>query len=433
VWNDTVSLLFDLLYVSAGVAGSPVWLYKLALSKKMRAVMRGKFADPPRREPPQDAFWVHCASLGEVLLARGLIDGLGDALPGWQPMISYNTPTALETVKKHFPGHIHFYSPIDLSWFVSRALDRLHPSLILLMELELWPNLILLAMRRGIPVAVVNGRITEKAAARYRLVRSLFKPVLDAVDVFAMQSVEYADRIAALGADPARIHVTGSMKYDNVSTDQQRDAELAAELGIGPSAPVIVGGCTYAGEDEALIATYRELRAANDGLRLILAPRHPERLKAVEAAIADAGLPSARRSQLSQGVPPESAMDDAVLLVDTIGELERVYSLATVAFVGGSLIPRGGHNIMEPAGRGKPVLVGPHTANFADAVADLNQAGGLDILSGERDLRLRIAELVADPEQARDMGHRARDTILHRKGATGRTIDLLTPLARPRL
>ena len=427
-----MSLLFDLLYISAGVAGSPVWLYKLAISEKMRAVMRGKFAVPPRRESSQDAFLAHCASLGEVLLARGLIEGLGDALPGWQPMISYNTPTALATVKKHFPGHIHFYSPIDLSRYVSRGLDRLRPSLILLMELELWPNLILLARRRGIPVAVVNGRISEKAAARYGLVRSLFKPVLDAVDVFAMQSAEYADRIAALGADPARVHVTGSMKYDNVSTDQRRDAELALELGIEPSVPVIVGGCTYAGEDEALIAVYRELRVGNDGLRLILAPRHPERLKAVEAAIADAGLPSVRRSQLSRGAPPGAAMDNAVLLVDTVGELERIYSLATVAFVGGSLIPRGGHNIMEPAGRGKPVLVGPHTANFADAVTDLNQAGGLEILSGERELRRRIAELVADPTLARDIGSRAREAILQQKGATRRTIDLLIPLTKPR-
>jgi 3-deoxy-D-manno-octulosonic-acid transferase len=291
---------------------------------------------------------------------------------------------------------------------------------------------VLLAHRRGIPVAVVNGRITPQTIGRYSLVSPLTRYVLRAVDLFAMQSDHYADLITMLGADPAKVHVTGSMKYDNVSTDDHPDADLARTLGIEASAPVIVGGCTYAGEDEALIDAYRGLLPRKPDLRLILAPRHPERLAAVEAAIVGAGLRCVRRSSLHPDRPAAENTTDAVVLIDTVGELERVYSLATVAFVGGSLIPRGGHNMMEPAGRGKPVLVGPHTGNFADTVADLSGAGGLLVVGDSVELSQQLAELVRDPVRAAEMGARARRAIIEHKGATQRTTDLLLALATSR-
>ena len=418
----------DLIYTTAAVVASPWWLCRLCRSAKMRAVLRGKFSEPPVRESDRPAAWVHCASVGEVLLARGLVAALADARPGGDLLISYNTPTAAETAATHFPDALRFYCPADFSGRVTRALDRLKPSIIILMELELWPNLVRTAHRRGVPVAVVNGRITERSAGRYRLIRPLLRPALDAVAVFAMQSQAYAGRIIELGADPARVHVTGSMKYENVSTGEQPDAAMAAVLGIGPDQPVIVGGCTYAGEDEALIGSYLKLLGEHPGLRLILAPRHPERLDAVEAAIAGAGFECVRRSELA-GAPPGTG---AVLLIDTVGELEAVYSLATVAFVGGSLIPRGGHNIMEPAGRGKPVLVGPHTANFSDAVSGLEQAGGLRIVPDADALHRSLAALVAAPDRAREMGRLAREAVLRQKGALRRTLDLLIPLLEPR-
>ena len=427
-----MSFFLDVLYMAAGVLGSPYWLYKLARSGKLRTVLRGKFELPPQRTTPAPAVWLHCASVGEVLLARGLIAGLARQSHDTIPLISCNTPTGCETAKKHFEYCPRFYSPADFSGLVARAFRRLRPSMLVLMELELWPNLILGAHRRGVPVAIVNGRITERAARRYRRIGPLIRWVLGKVDLFAMQSQEYADRLIDLGADRAKVHVTGSMKYDNLSTDQQPDAELARTLGIDPAAEVIVGGCTYAGEDEPLIDIYRDVRRTHPALRLILAPRHPERFDAVEAAIGAAGLNCLRRSALGPDGPPSNAPADAVILIDKMGELERVYSLASVAFVGGSLIPRGGHNIMEPAGRGKAVLAGPHTGNFAEAVAGLLQVGGLIAVANTDELRRQIQTLIDDPQQARQVGDRARRAVIKAQGATQRTIELLLALSTPR-
>ena len=423
-----MAFLFDSLYVAAGVLGSPYWLYKWARSEKFRAVMRGKFADPPERLSESPAFWMHCASVGEVLLARGLVAGLKDSEPGWETIISYNTPTAHETAAKHFQQCCRFYNPGDFSRQVNRALDRLRPSMLVLMELELWPNLVLLAKQRGIPVAVVNARITESSARNYRRFWPVIGRAFRAVDVFAAQNETYAGRLAGLGVDPACVQVTGSMKYDNLSTDEGRDTAMAKTLGVGESQRVIVGGCTYAGEDEALIDAYRELRNEHDGLRLILAPRHPERLDAVEAAITQAGFGCVRRSTLPSDGPAAEVHAGVVLLIDTVGELERIYSLASVVFVGGSLIPRGGHNMMEPAGRGRAVIVGPHTGNFVDTVADLTKADGLKVVSGADELRQLLDVLICDPERARAMGGRARGVVIRNQGATGRVVDLLLSL-----
>jgi 3-deoxy-D-manno-octulosonic-acid transferase len=245
--------------------------------------------------------------------------------------------------------------------------------------------------------------------------------------VLCVQNETYAERLEALGAAPDRLVVTGNLKFDSCPTAAPagRDEALACEFGLGPAERVLVGGCTWPGEDEALLSAYRTLRAQFPRLRLILAPRQAERFGPVEHLVRQAGLPCVRRTALGEGAQGEP---DAVILLDTVGELARVYGLATVVFVGGSLIPHGGHNILEPSGLAKPVLFGPHTANFRDITDEFIAHSAARRVADPQELTKALRELLLNPQAAADLGSRARKLVDHHQGATSRTLAALEPL-----
>jgi 3-deoxy-D-manno-octulosonic-acid transferase len=303
---------------------------------------------------------------------------------------------------------------------VNRALDRIRPRAVLLTETELWPAFIRACTRRGIPVVAVNGRISPRSYPRYRRVRFWFGRVLREVRLFCMQSPEDAARIRDLGAPADRVHVVGNLKFDLAGDeDPGEGARVRGMLGLAPDRPVLVAGSTHKGEEPVVLEAFARARDAVPDLALVLAPRHPERLDEVAGLLREARLRWARRSQAP--VPGETA----AILVDTMGELARLYAAGTVVYIGGSLVPVGGHNVLEPAAHGRPVLFGPHMGNFAEmARLFLEQGAGLQVQDAAG-LAAGAVRLLADPAEAARMGSAGRRIVATHRGAAQRTLALL--------
>jgi 3-deoxy-D-manno-octulosonic-acid transferase len=370
------------------------------------------------------SIWIHAVSVGEVLAARTLIGPLKARFPGLDVLLSTTTLTGQDVAKrtvKNADGI--FYAPFDFRGSVRSVLAAVEPRLLVLVETEIWPNLIHEARRRGTRVAIVNGRLSPRSFARYRWIRPFLKPVLAEVDVFAMQAEPHAARIRALGAPPARVRELGNLKFDALEAPAPSAALRRVFEGVAQR-PIWIVGSTVEGEEEAVLAAFKAIRAALPDAVLAIAPRHPERFALVPRLIEAAGLRSARRSTL--GDAPWDGAD--VLVLDTLGELAQAYAFATAVFVGGSLAPAGGHNVLEPAVAGKPVVVGPHMENFQE-IADqflaekaLVQVGSADELGRE------TLALLRDPERRAGFGERARALVARNRGALTRTVDALAEL-----
>jgi len=422
-----MSVLLDLAYGAGLVLGSPVLAYKALTSAKYRTGYAERFGGVAPREGDAPCVWVHAVSLGEMNLAKPLVEALAGGHPDWEIVLSTATNTGRAAAARLYPDRRAFYYPLDFSCVVSKALRRIRPSLILLVELEVWPNFLAAAARRGVPVVVVNGRLSEKSFGRYRLIRPLVGRWLRRVARFCVQADAYAERLKALGAPAERVTVTGNLKFDSAPSEDGLKAALptlAASFGLGADVPVLVGGCTWPGEDEAMVGIYKRLRAGTPSLRLILAPRQADRFGPVEQLIARAGLPCVRRTAIKKG---ERGEPGAVILLDTMGELAGVYGLGTVVFVGGSLIPHGGQNTLEPCALARPVLFGPHTANFRDVNEELLAHGAARRVADAAELEAALRDLLASPDAAADMGRRARQVVDTHRGATRRTIEALEP------
>ena len=418
-------MLLDGAYLTGAVVASPYLLYKALTDEKYRTGFPERFGDVAPREGEAPCVWVHAVSVGEMNLIRPLVAALDVERAGWDVVLSTATHTGRDAAAKRYPEHRAVYYPLDFSWMVRRALRRIRPDLILLVELELWPNFLGSAQRLGVPVVIINGRISDRSFPRYRLLRPLVAKWLDRVAVICVQTETYADRVVELGAAPERVVVTGNMKFDACPerAPAGRDEALAASFGLGADQPLIVGGCTWPGEDEALLAAYQALRKDVPGLRLLLAPRQADRFGAVERLIGEAGLPCVRRTALEHGAADAPA--EAVILLDTIGELAMVYGLGTVAFVGGSLIRHGGHATIEPAGLARAVVFGPHTENFRDVNEELLAHDAARCVADADELERTLRELLANPSAAVALGQRARQVVDHHRGATRRTLDAL--------
>jgi 3-deoxy-D-manno-octulosonic-acid transferase len=420
-------LLLDLIYLLILVLGLPYAVYKTVTSTRFRAGWRHRFGGVPDLRSERRV-WLHCASVGEALLIRSLVTRIESECPGADIVLSTNTNTGLETIETHLPGHTAFYFPLDFSPVVRKVFRRIKPSTVILVELEIWPNFLAVARRRRVPVVVVNGRITERSARRYRRFGPLARQVFDRVDHFAVQNREYADRLKKLGVASGRISVVGTMKYDTVATEVPEDA-IARDreaLRLAPDDTVILGGCTHPGEDESLIDYVK--RRPERRLRLILAPRHRERADAVEALIRGAGLCAVRKTAVDASrAPDEFERHPHVLLLDTTGELARLYAVADVAFVGGSLIPHGGQNMIEPAALGRPVVVGPHTWNFRETVGMLADADAIVQVDHAKELAPALDALLDDPRRRDAIGRRARRLVEEHKGATLRNFRVIEP------
>jgi len=427
-----MSLVLDGIYALLLVALSPWLIYRAIFTGRYREGFAAKFwGQVPRLEGDRPCVWLHAVSVGEVNLVATLIKELSRRRPEWQCVISTTTAAGYALAQKRFPRQHVFYCPLDWSWSTRRAMRRIRPALLVLAELELWPNLIRAAHARRVRVAVVNGRLSRRSFDGYRRIRPLVRRLLARIDLIAVQNEEYAERFLALGAAATRVHITGSMKFDDAETDRHNPAtaRLAALGGFRPDDIVFLAGSTQQSEELAAIQAYQALRSAHPCLRLVIVPRHPHRFDGVAELLTASGLRWQRRTRLELEGADSSAR---VLLVDAVGELGAWWGTARIAFVGGSLGDRGGQNMIEPAAYGAAVCFGPNTRNFRDIVAAMLQAGAACEVPDAAGLTDFVRRCLEEPEFADDLGGRAQALVLSQVGATARTADLLEDmLARP--
>ncbi len=396
----------------------PLFLVRKVWGAGYPVALRERFgflrvAPPPA---PGARFWVHAVSVGEVMAAVPLVQALRARWPAADVVVSTVTATGQQVARARLPEAAAMLTfPLDFRGAVRRAVRRVEPGCFIALETELWPNL-LRALREGkVPAVLANGRISDRSFRRYRLVRGLFRKVLADIALFCMQSEEDARRIISLGAPPERVLVTGNLKMEAPSGDAGAEQLWRRLLHIGP-APVVVAGSTHRGEEGAMLDAFVALRPVADGLRLVLAPRHPERLDEVEELARGRGLAVVRRSRVSPG------NGAPVILLDTMGELASLYAVADVIFVGGSLVPIGGHNVVEPALHAKPVVFGPHMTNFRDAAALLLKADAAIQVGDGGELTTALGRLLADAPGRQALGRAAWSAVRAHQGACTRTI-----------
>ncbi|MBI1918123.1 MAG: 3-deoxy-D-manno-octulosonic acid transferase [Planctomycetes bacterium] len=414
--------VLDPVYLLVLLLLSPWLIYQVLTKPKYRRGLLDKLLGrAPTLPSSSRRAWFHGVSVGEIHLLRQVIAAFRQRHPDWDCVVSTTTETGLQEAQKHFADLPVFFFPLDFSWAVRRALQRVDPELIVLAEGELWPNFLMAAKDHGATVVVVNGRLSPRSAQRYRRLRRLTGPLWRRIDLFAVQTREYAEAFEAAAVPPDRIRVTESVKYDGVQTDRDHDrvASMRRLLNVGPSDRVWVCGSTQAPEEEIALDIYRRLRDEVFGLRLVLVPRQRERFEEVAGLLRRSGLPFVRRSTLNGPV----ADRDGVVLVDTIGELSAVWGLAEVAFVGGSLDgKRGGQNMIEPAAYGAAVVFGPHVWNFRDTATRLVESGAAVQVADAAELEREVRSLLADGERQRRLGEAARQFVLAQQGATARTM-----------
>jgi 3-deoxy-D-manno-octulosonic-acid transferase len=420
-------LAYSLLLVTALAVGSPWFLYQALRHRKYVGGFRQRLGYLPLsfnldREP---SIWVHAVSVGEVLAVRPLVSSLKDRYPHLRLFVSTTTLAGQQLARRTVQeADGVFYFPFDLAFIVRRVLDVVRPKLFVMVEGEIWPHVLRESRRRGVKTVVVNGRVSARSFPRYRLVKPLFERVLAHIDRFCMQSDESAHRIVALGADPARITVTGSLKFDAAAlpADAARGRDRVLRFFRVPRERiVIVAGSVMRGEDLPVLKAFRRAKAVAPQALLVLAPRHVERFDEAVHLARGEGFAVAKRSDLAIDADPRAD----VVILDTIGELAQVYQLATVAFVGGSLVETGGHNILEPAVFGRPIVFGPHMSNFGEIAREfLGQGAAVQVHSG-RELEDVIVELLTDPVRRAKLGAAARALVDANRGARDRTLEAL--------
>lgn len=418
--------LLNVAYLLLLVIVSPWLAWQALRHKKYGPGLLCKFlGSVPRRQSPRPCAWLHGVSVGEINLLAPLLHELQQVCPQWEFVISATTRAGYELARRKYADrHTVFYCPLDFTWAVRRAMQRVRPSLLVLAELELWPNLIAAAKQAGARVAVINGRLSDHSFRGYRRIGWLVARSLRQVDLVAAQNPVYAQRFMALGARADRVVTTGSMKFDGKQTrrDNPQTQRLAALAGVGPQDAVFLAGSTQHPEEAIALEVFRGLAPQFPHLRLVLVPRHPERFAAVAGLLADSGLRWQRRSALEKGAADAHWQ---VLLVDTIGELAAWWGTAQVAFVGGSLGQRGGQNMIEPAAYGAAVCFGPNTHNFRDIVADLLKQQAAVVVHSAEELAAFVQRCLAEPDFARRLGQRAAAFVQRQQGAARRTALLL--------
>jgi 3-deoxy-D-manno-octulosonic-acid transferase len=421
--------ILNLLYLIALMVLSP-WLALQALtrSKFRRGLWHKLIGHAFRRRSNAPCIWFHGVSVGEIHLLQHVVAAFQRRHPHWHCVISTTTDTGFAEAKKRFPGLAVFWWPFDFSWAVKRALRRVRPDVVVLAEGELWPNFLTLAKRRGVRLAVINGRMSPRSLGHYRKLGGLARRVWCKLDLVAAQTEEYAANFRALGAAPDVVHVTGSVKYDGASSDrsQPRTRQLRELLAVAPDDLVWIAGSTQTPEEQIAVDAFRRLRLQCSDLRLFLVPRQKDRFDEVAALLERSGLPYIRRSGLTTERPVDRS---AIVLVDTIGELGALWGLADVAFVGGSMDgQRGGQNMIEPAAYGAALLFGPHVWNFKEPAARLLEHDAAVQVADAACLERELGRLVNDPEARRRMGTAARCFVQSQQGATARTLTLIDQL-----
>jgi len=413
-----MSLLYDLIFLVFALAYLPVYLFK---GKFHRGFVR-RFGHVPKNINLDRPIWIHAVSVGEVMAVRGLIKELRLLYPFKNFVISTVTPTG-NKIARSVASNSDFvtYLPLDLSFITQKVINRIKPGVFIIVETEIWPNLITSLYKSGIPVAILNARISDASFKGYSAVKYLLKPILGKIDIFCAQSKGDSFKLNALGVIPGKVEVTGNMKFDQAPKLSGDARSYRDKLALGEREMLLVAGSTHPGEEEILLNVYRRLLSLFPSLRLLLAPRHPERADEVKNLIERFGFNSHKVSLLNLKTPHK----DAVFILDTVGELVLFYAAADIVFVGGSLVKKGGHNILEPAFLSKPVIFGPYMFNFRDIAQEfLGYRAAIQVFNQE-DLIVSIKELLDDSLKAQELVKGAQRAIFNNRGATKRNIALI--------
>ena len=433
--------LFNFAYLWVACWIWPWFLYKAATTGKYRAGLAQRMGKLPPRADSRPSIWVHAVSVGELLQVRPLLAALKEKHPGHDIVITYTTKTAAEIASRDFNDYYHCYSPVDLSWVVAKFFRVLRPELLILVELELWPNWLMHAKRADVPVLLANGRISANSFRSYKRFKWLLQPAYDAIQVWAMQDETYAERARVLagkhlgapggapGSDysmqvvsPERVDIAGNLKYDSLKGEPEADRLKFFHdiFNLSDDKPVLVCGSTHPGEHELLVEMLPRLNC-----RCVIVPRHPERYESVRELLNKAGIPWVNRSDLSAEKPAD---ENAVILLDTMGELSHVYAVADVVFIGGSLIPHGGQNMAEPVALGKATVFGPHTHNFKATVRELKECKGAVEVQNSAELEQEINSLLEDKHTREAIGKAGQARLLASRGAMQRYLELIEGL-----
>lgn len=425
-------LAYSVLSLIVFLVLSPYFAYQAIRHKKYVGSLRQRFGYLPIafNLDGEPSIWIHAVSVGEALTAKALIADLRAQYPRLKLFVSTTTIAGQQVARKNLQNVDDvFYFPFDWAFTVRRTLDIVKPRLFVMTETEIWPNLLRECRTRDIKTVVINGRISARSYPRYRLVRSLFRRVLADIDRFCMQSDESARRIIDLGAEPARVSVTGSLKFDSlqapspVSHGRPREPVLRY-FRVAPSRVVLVAGSTMRPEDSVVLRAFARIRSIAPGALLVLAPRQRERFGEVEQLASEEGFSVTLRSNL----PIDSEPRTDVVVLDTFGELAQVYQIATLVFVGGSLADYGGHNILEPAVFGKPIVIGPHMHNFREITETFLSNQAAVQVQTERELEEALRNLVTDPVRRASLGAAARALVEANRGAKDKTMAVVSDL-----
>ncbi len=426
--------LYSLLLFLALILSTPWWLLQMWRHGKYRSGWRerlGRVPDRLLRHSADDTIWVHAVSVGEVLAMTQVIEALKAQMPGWRIVVSTATDTGQKLARQRFGEDNVFYLPLDLPFAVRPYVEALRPKLLALAESEFWPNLLRLNHASGAAVAVVNARVSNRSLPGYLRFRRLLRPMMQNVDLFLAQSDEDARRLIQIGAPSAHVQVSGNLKFEVKPPAKSAIASaFAAAIHREQINPVIVAGSTADGEEIALLYVFRKIAARCPSALLVLAPRHPERFDAVAFLLESSGMRFQRRSRWDDATP----ISGGVFLLDSIGELAGLYQVADLAFVGGSLVPRGGHNILEAAQFGKPILVGPYTENFRDIIDVFRRADALRVVAAAPEALVEtFLGLIANHDERAALGQRALEVMRSQQAATEKTVKALLRLLGPQM
>jgi 3-deoxy-D-manno-octulosonic-acid transferase len=419
-------VFYSLLLACAALLSLPWWAVQMLRLGKYRSGLAERLGRVPARlnDAQPGSIWVHAVSVGEVLAVSQLVNDLQKQHPTRQIFVSTTTATGQKLACQRFGENRVFFMPLDFGFAVRRYLNALKPQLLVIAETEFWPNLIHLARKRQTAVAIVNARISDRSFPRYKRFKWFFGRVLAEVDLFLTQTAEDAQRLRDIGAPTERVRVSGNLKFD-VRSNAQPELITGLRAAIGKDSPVIVCGSTAEGEEDPLLAAFQAVQQQFPAAVMVLAPRHPERFEKVAALISAEGFLLQRRTQWQ----PPQPIRSGIFLLDSVGELAAIYELADIAFVGGSLVPTGGHNILEPAQYGAAILVGPHIFNFREIVSIFERGGAVKTITAET-FGTQLLSLLSHSDERQNMGRAAKDLFAKHAGATRRTLEALAPLLK---
>ena len=443
-----MTIIYDLIFLVFAIFYIPVFLFR----KRKRRGLGLRLGLYPKGlaqglKGPGENIWIHAVSVGEVMAVSSLFAGLRDRYPGSRLVITTVTETGNAIARKLASQQdIVLFLPFDISFIVGKVISYIKPALLIITETELWPNLIRGAHNNKIPILLVNGRISDKSFRGYRVIRFMLRPVLRKITLFLMQTEADRDRIVSLGADISKVKVAGNVKFDNnlsLTISEQEKRDISSGLNLKEGERLFVCGSTHPGEEEIIISSYLKLKNRYKDLRLLIAPRHIERAAEVENIVKEHGLAPVRISQLKSSTIYDiqraaarisaaklaSAAEKVrrhttyeIFILDAIGQLKNFYSIADVVFIGGSLVKKGGQNMIEPAAFARPILFGPHTFNFRDIVSAFLREEAAIVVKDEGALEKTVSMLLEDPAWCRRLGHNAKQLVEANKGASEKTL-----------